>query len=152
MWKHERILEATNVTIFKFIHWRPEFKISTRSFLDSFSIFSSFTAIFFRDSHKSSLGKRREEKTQHEIQIKSFQNFSPTQNTAGIQERCRCVFKMINGNEKLFFRRWHMCSYTHVFIFILYWWAGRNLSRRFRSRSYQNTRFQVPASASVQGD
>lgn len=80
--------------------------------------FQLFHSDFFRDSHKSSLGKRREEKTQHEIQIKSFQNFSPTQNTAaGIQERCRCVFKMINGNEKLFSAlayvlSTHMCSFS----------------------------------------
>jgi hypothetical protein len=67
------------------------------------------------------LGKRREEKTQHEIQIKSFQNFSPTQNTAGIQERCRCVFKMINGNEKLFFSvlayvLLHTCVHFHFIL------------------------------------
>lgn len=121
-----RDVEATNVTLFKFIHWHPEFKIlliqNFHFFFHSSTRFqfSALLQVYFRDSPKSSLKKKGEkEKTQHEIQIKSFQN-SPLHRTQQVFRNGVDVFLKWLMGMKSFFPCWHMCFYIMcLFHFIL---------------------------------
>lgn len=126
--------EATNVMIFKYIHWRPGI---SNSFLHPPTHFQ-FSA-FSRDLRFIRVGGAEcrygwsapltfgggGRRKQHEIQIKSFQKPPlPLSMAQQVFDDGVCVFlKWLMGMKSSFSSfpigvRWHLCSYTHVFIFI----------------------------------
>lgn len=122
--------EATNVMIFKYIHWHSGI---SNSFLhpplrsNSFSIFSFFAGFEIHTSRRSRAGNDEApskvgHRKQHEIQIKSFQKASHSASMAQqVFKDGVCVFlKWLMGMKSSFLSVYAgICAHTHMCSFLL---------------------------------